>query len=75
MTHNVQMAEQLTFIKNQAVAYSWHRNFVLNFPDENYARELMQLHQIGLEKLHDDGTPILDRFGKQIPNYLQKVSS
>ena len=77
MTHSVQMAEQLTFIRNTAVAYAWHRNVPskLNFPDENYARENLQLHQIGLTKLHDDGSPMLDRFGKEIPNYYQKVSS
>jgi hypothetical protein len=77
MTHNVQMAEQLTFIRNAAVTYAWHRNVPpkLNFPDENYGRENLQLHQIGLTKLHDDGSPMLDRFGKEIPNYYQKVSS
>ena len=74
MTHSVQMAEQLTFINNKAVAYSWHRHNVLNYPDENYGRENLQLHQIGLQKLHEDGTAMLDRFGREIPNYTQKVS-
>lgn len=69
------MAEQLTYIRNVAVAYSWHRNNVLNFADENYARENLQIHQLGLEKIDDEGTPILDRFGNNIPNYLQKVRS
>ena len=42
--------------------------------DENYGRENLQLHQIGLVKLNEDGSPKLDRFGKQISNYNQEVS-
>jgi len=41
------------------------------FPDENYARELMQLFSIGLEKLHLDGTPILNKNGRAIASYTQ----
>ena len=29
-------------------------------PDENYAREIMQLFSIGIFELHDDGSPIID---------------
>ena len=75
MTHNVQMAEQLTFINNKSVSYTHHRQLNLNYPDENYGRENLQLHQIGLQKLHEDGSPILDKFGNEIPNYTQEVSS
>jgi hypothetical protein len=74
MTHNVEMAEQLTFKSNKAVAYEWHRWGNINYPDENYARENLQLHQIGLPKLMEDGSPKLDKFGKHIPNYTQQVS-
>lgn len=38
-------------------------------PDENYAREIMQLFTIGLYELDIDGTPILDSEGKPIPTY------
>ena len=38
-------------------------------PDENYAREVMQLFSIGLVKLNPDGTPKLDSAGKTIPTY------
>jgi uncharacterized protein (DUF1800 family) len=38
-------------------------------PDENYAREVMQLFTIGLAELNPDGTPRLDAQGKQIDSY------
>jgi len=40
-------------------------------PDENYAREIMQLFSIGLVELNLDGTPKLDAQGLQIPTYTQ----
>lgn len=39
------------------------------FPDENFARELMQLFTIGLWQLNPDGTPVLDDQGNPIPTY------
>lgn len=42
------------------------RNF---FPDENYAREIMQLFSIGLWMLNEDGTLMLDQDGDPIPTY------
>jgi uncharacterized protein (DUF1800 family) len=38
-------------------------------PDENFAREIMQLFTIGLYKLNQDGTRVLDSNGKPIPTY------
>lgn len=38
------------------------------FPDENYAREIMQLFSIGLWMLNPDGTRILDG-GQPVPTY------
>lgn len=38
-------------------------------PDENYAREVMQLFTIGLYQLNDDGTQKLDGSGQPIPTY------
>lgn len=40
-------------------------------PDENYAREIMQLFTIGLNELHPDGTLRLDAEGLPIPTYTQ----
>lgn len=39
------------------------------YPDENFARELMQLFSIGLWELHPDGTHRLDDSGQPIPTY------
>ncbi len=39
------------------------------FPDENYAREVMQLFTIGLFYLNDDGSLALDGNGEPIPTY------
>ncbi|MEM9066790.1 MAG: DUF1800 family protein [Planctomycetota bacterium] len=38
-------------------------------PDENYAREIMQLFTIGLFELNPDGSRRLDAFGEPIPTY------
>lgn len=41
-------------------------------PDENYAREIMQLFTIGLYMLNQDGSRILDSNGNPIPTYTQE---
>jgi len=42
-------------------------------PDENYARELMQLFTIGLVELNPDGTARLDAQNQPIPTYDQAI--
>ncbi len=44
-------------------------------PDENYAREVMQLFTIGLVQLQPDGTLMLDATGLPIPTYNQAMVS
>jgi uncharacterized protein (DUF1800 family) len=39
--------------------------------NENYAREIMQLFTLGLVKLNQDGTPVLDPNGAAVPSYTQ----
>jgi uncharacterized protein (DUF1800 family) len=39
------------------------------FPDENFAREVMQLFSIGLFELNADGTEITDGDGRPVPTY------
>ena len=40
-------------------------------PNENYAREILQLFSIGLAQLNPDGTPQVDGNGVPIPTYTQ----
>lgn len=42
-----------------------------NNPNENYAREILQLFSVGLDELNLDGTPKLDAAGRRIPVYDQ----
>jgi uncharacterized protein (DUF1800 family) len=44
-----------------------------NHPNENYAREVLQLFSIGLVKLDIDGTPLVDAQNKAIPTYDEAV--
>ncbi|MBC8128546.1 MAG: DUF1800 domain-containing protein [Gloeobacteraceae cyanobacterium ES-bin-144] len=58
------MGRYLSHLGNQKA-----RPEINQFPDENYARELMQLFTIGLWQLNPDGTRKLDSNGKFIPTY------
>ncbi|MGH7787484.1 MAG: DUF1800 domain-containing protein, partial [Candidatus Binatia bacterium] len=40
-------------------------------PNENYARELLQLFALGVHRLHMDGTLVLDGQGKPLPAYTE----
>jgi uncharacterized protein (DUF1800 family) len=42
-------------------------------PDENYAREVMQLFSIGLVELNIDGTERLNALGQPVPTYDQGI--
>lgn len=49
-------------------------NAALNIrPDENYAREVMQLFSIGLVELNTDGSEVLDNQGQPVPTYDQAI--
>jgi uncharacterized protein (DUF1800 family) len=74
VSFNQEMSEQLTFKHSKSVADAWHKTngTKLAWPDENYARENLQLHSIGLVKLNEDGSEVMDDFGKPIANYEQK---
>src|SRR4029453_6829565 len=40
-------------------------------PNENYAREIKQLFSIGLNRLHPDGSLVLNSKGELVPTYDQ----
>ncbi len=64
VTYQPSMGRYLTYLNNP-------KSDTLNnqFPDENYARELMQLFTIGLYELNADGSWIYDANSLPIPTY------
>jgi uncharacterized protein (DUF1800 family) len=42
-------------------------------PNENYAREILQLFSIGVDVLNQDGTPVLDAQGNRVASYDQNT--
>jgi uncharacterized protein (DUF1800 family) len=65
VTLNPGMGEYLNMRGNSVVSLSNPT------PNENYAREVMQLFSIGVDTLNQDGTPVLDAQGNRIPTYDQ----
>ena len=64
VAHHVCMGYFLSHLNNPKADPAY--NLV---PDENFAREIMQLFSIGLMELNQDGTPKLDSNGDIIPTY------
>ncbi len=64
ITLNPGMGEYLDMLKNRKATTT-------NNPNENYAREIMQLFTIGLYQLYPDGTLQLDNRGLPVPTYDQ----
>ncbi len=64
ITLNPGMGEYLDMLKNSKATSSTN-------PNENYAREIMQLFTIGLYQLYPDGTLQLDSRGLPVPTYDQ----
>ncbi len=65
ITLNPGMGEYLNMRGNSVV------NAANPTPNENYAREIMQLFSIGTDTLNQDGTPVLDAQGNRVPSYDQ----
>jgi hypothetical protein len=65
VTLNPGMGEYLNMRGNSVV------NRANPTPNENYAREVMQLFSIGVDTLNQDGTPVLDSQGNRVPSYDQ----
>merc|ERR1719324_1626793 len=63
VTYSAVMGDYLTYERNAAF------DVRKNYPDENYAREIMQLFSIGLWKLNPDGSRKKDEDGNDVPTY------
>lgn len=66
VTYSPMMGIYLSHIRNRAEYVS---SGVIIHPDENYAREIMQLFSIGLVLRHPDGSLVLGQDGLPIPTY------
>lgn len=64
------MGHYLSHLRNQKEVVNGSGVVVVS-PDENFAREIMQLFSIGLVKLHPDGSLVLGNDGLPIPTYGQ----
>ncbi len=64
------MGYYLSHLRNSKATYDTGGNVVTS-PDENYAREIMQLFSIGLVQLHPDGSLKLGSNGLPITAYTQ----
>lgn len=67
VTYSTSMGRYLSSIKNPKADYGLN-----TLPDENYAREIMQLFTIGLLELNNNGTLKLDTEGNPIPTYTNE---
>ena len=64
VTYSPSMAEYLTYFGNAKADPATGA-----VPDENYAREILQLFTIGLVELNPDGTPVLGADGEPVELY------
>lgn len=69
VTYSPMMGIYLSHMSNRAT-YDAGGGLIVS-PDENYAREIMQLFSIGLVLRHPDGSLVLDEAGLPIPTYDQ----
>lgn len=64
VTYSPAMAVYLTYLRNEKADPLSGR-----VPDENYARELLQLFTLGLVELQSDGSPVTDDQGEEVELY------
>ncbi|SEL59758.1 Uncharacterized conserved protein, DUF1800 family [Stigmatella aurantiaca] len=67
VTKSPAMGNYLDMVDNRA----FDRDGTPREPNENYAREMLQLFTLGLHKLNEDGTVQLDAEGLPIPVYTE----
>ncbi len=68
ITLNPAMGHYLDMVNNDKVPLN-----STNSPNENYAREILQLFTVGTVQLNEDGTEKKDKTGAPIPMYSQDV--
>eukprot|EP01043_Picozoa_sp_COSAG02_P000106 COSAG02_NODE_2_length_75708_cov_87.013953_9_plen_2901_part_00 len=66
VAYSPMQGKYLTFLRSIAYAASG------KYPDENFAREFMQLFTIGVNKLNSDGTMQVDADGRPLETYANR---
>lgn len=69
VSYSPMMAEMLSFLNSKSSAFVLEDSGAKAYPDENYAREIMQLFSIGIYELNMDGTQKLDNAGAPMLTY------
>ena len=65
VTYSSAMSLMLTYMNNAKEDVATQKR-----PDENYAREILQLFTLGLKQLNQDGTVIKDSTGNELETYI-----
>ncbi len=69
IAYSPMMASMLTYYESKSSEHIWIKEGSVQYADENFAREIMQLFTIGLVALNMDGTMKTDAEGKPINTY------
>lgn len=69
VSHSPLMADMLSYHESKSSEYIWLKERTMQYADENFAREIMQLLTIGTVQLNMDGTHKIDNQGHVIPTY------
>jgi cullin-associated NEDD8-dissociated protein 1 len=69
VSYNPMMGMMLSYFQSVSFQRNMEKDGKPIYPDENYARELMQLFSIGLWKLNKNGTRITDSSGRNLETY------
>lgn len=72
VTFSPLMGEMLSYSGSRSTAYIWESEQRLEYADENFAREVLQLFSIGLYRLNTDGTLDLDASGNDQHTYTDE---
>jgi uncharacterized protein (DUF1800 family) len=65
------MGLYLNMLRNDKPTRNSSTGVVTRAPNENYARELLQLFSVGLNRMNPDGTLITNAAGQPVPTYDQ----
>ena len=71
VSYSPAMAIFLTYLDNRSLLFQLNRGR-LAYPDENMAREIMQLFTLGLYQLNLDGTRVKGASGAALPTYTNE---